>query len=95
MDFKFLTWYYDKGVPTPRDYFIILPIHNYNGFFGWKYSCWLDMPKSLNILSSFSNIEKDEDWQNKWKYQFDEGEPNLSIYDKFQIIKQLFEIVGK
>ena len=95
MNFKFMTWYYEKGVPIPRDFIFVLPVKSRSGFYGWKFSCWADLPKTINLGYSFANIEKDKEWREKWKGQFGKEDPKLLSNHKRTMIRDLFQIIGR
>lgn len=94
MNFKFMTWYYDRGT-APRDFMFVLPARSRDGFYGWKYSCWADMPTTLNLAYSFANIESDEKWREKWKNQLGQRDPKLEPKQQKQMLKDLFQTVAK
>ena len=95
MNFKFMTWYYEKGVPIPRDFMFVLPVRSRHGFYGWKFSCWQDMPSKIDLEYSFTNIEQNKEWREKWKHQFGQKDPKLLPNHKRTMIKDLFRVIGQ
>ena len=94
MNFKFMTWYYDKETDPPRSYMFILPVRSNSGFYGWKYSCWNGLPTELNLAYTFPNIETDKNWINNCGNQFEKGDPKLTSLDKRRMLKDLFQTIG-